>query len=87
VVDTDPNVMATALRTVLNDDTLWLRLSSGAGQTIERFDAIRVARQYIELAITGGLSPRNSPLGDRQLGPEKNAASPAVGAHASVEKP
>jgi len=53
VVDTDPSAMAAALRAVLNDDALWSRLSAGAGRTIERFDAFRVARQYIKLAPVG----------------------------------
>jgi glycosyltransferase involved in cell wall biosynthesis len=49
VVDTDPNAMATALRALLNDDGLWSRLSSGAARMAERFDAIRVAGEYIRL--------------------------------------
>ena len=50
VVDPDPGPMAAALRAVLNDDALWSRLSAGAGRMAERFDAFRVARQYLELA-------------------------------------
>jgi glycosyltransferase involved in cell wall biosynthesis len=50
VVDTAPSAMAVALRAILNDDTLWSRLSAGAGRVAERFDAFRVARQYLELA-------------------------------------
>ena len=50
VTETDPGAMAIALRSVLNDDALWLRLSSGARRMAERFDGFRVARQYIELA-------------------------------------
>ena len=50
VVDLDPGPMATALRAILNDDALWSRLSAGAGRLAERFDAFRVARQYLELA-------------------------------------
>jgi len=42
--------MAVALRAVLNDDALWSRLSAGAGRMVEPFDAVRVARQYVELA-------------------------------------
>jgi glycosyltransferase involved in cell wall biosynthesis len=49
VVNTEPNTMAAALRATLNDDALWLRLSAGAGRMVERFDAYRVARQYLEL--------------------------------------
>ena len=54
VVDTDPSAMAVALKAVLNDPALWSRLSEGAGRVIERFDAFRVARQYIELAAAEG---------------------------------
>jgi glycosyltransferase involved in cell wall biosynthesis len=50
VVNTEPNTMAAALRATLNDDVLWSRLSAGAGRIVERFDAYRVARQYLELA-------------------------------------
>jgi glycosyltransferase involved in cell wall biosynthesis len=51
VVDTNPSAMVIALRAVLNDDALWSRLSQGACRIAERFDATRVARQYIELAL------------------------------------
>jgi glycosyltransferase involved in cell wall biosynthesis len=54
VVDTDPTTMATALRAILNDDQLWAQLSAGAGRIVERFDAFRVARQYIKLADVRG---------------------------------
>ena len=50
VVERDPSAMAIALRTLLDDDAIWLRLSAGAGHMAERFDAFRVARQYIQLA-------------------------------------
>jgi glycosyltransferase involved in cell wall biosynthesis len=50
VVDTTPGAMAVALGAVLNDDALWSTLSAGAARTVQRFDAGRVARQYIELA-------------------------------------
>jgi glycosyltransferase involved in cell wall biosynthesis len=50
VVDTDPSAMAARFKAVLNDDALWSRLSEGAGRLVERFDALRVAQQYIELA-------------------------------------
>jgi glycosyltransferase involved in cell wall biosynthesis len=50
VVDTTPSAMAPALRSVLNDDALWSKLSQGAAQIAQRFDAARVARQYVELA-------------------------------------
>ncbi|HLZ07210.1 MAG TPA: glycosyltransferase family 4 protein, partial [Chloroflexota bacterium] len=56
VADTDPAAMAIALRSVLNDDALWLRLSAGARQMAQQFDAFRVAWQYIELA--SARSPR-----------------------------
>jgi glycosyltransferase involved in cell wall biosynthesis len=49
VVSTEPNTMAAALRATLNDDTLWSRLSAGAGRMVEQFDAYRVAGQYPEL--------------------------------------
>jgi glycosyltransferase involved in cell wall biosynthesis len=50
VVDASPSAMAAALKAVLNDDALWCRLSARAQRMAERFDAIRVAGQYIELA-------------------------------------
>jgi glycosyltransferase involved in cell wall biosynthesis len=49
MVNTEPNTMAAALRVTLNDDALWSRLSAGAGRMVERFDAYRVAEQYLEL--------------------------------------
>ncbi|KWV47686.1 hypothetical protein AS156_19845 [Bradyrhizobium macuxiense] len=55
VVDTDPGAMSIAFRSLLNDDALWLRLSSGARRMSERFDGFRVARQYIELASAKSL--------------------------------
>jgi glycosyltransferase involved in cell wall biosynthesis len=51
VVDTNPNTIASALWALLDDDALWSQLSQGACQMSERFDAVRVARQYIELAL------------------------------------
>ena len=54
VVETHAGAMAAALRAVLNDDELWSRLSVGAGRIGERFEASRVARQYIELAAAKG---------------------------------
>ena len=50
VVNPDPSAMAGAMRALLNDDVLWSRLSAGAFRVVERFDAARVAQQYIELA-------------------------------------
>jgi len=50
VVNPDATAMAAALRAVLNDDNLWAQLSAGAGRIIEKFDAFRVARQYLKLA-------------------------------------
>jgi glycosyltransferase involved in cell wall biosynthesis len=55
VVDTSPSAMAGAMRALLEDDVLWSRLSAGAHRVVERFDATRVAQQYIELA-----SPKSS---------------------------
>jgi glycosyltransferase involved in cell wall biosynthesis len=49
-IDPDPGRMAAALKAVLNDDVLWSRLSTGASRMAERFDAFKVARQYLELA-------------------------------------
>ena len=46
VVDIEAEIMARAFRAVLNDNPLWSRLSNGAGQMAERFDAHRVAHQY-----------------------------------------
>src|SRR5260370_11489361 len=60
VVDTNPSAMAAALKAVLNDDALWSRLSEGAGRVVKRFDAFRVARQYIELAAKGSRYPHRS---------------------------
>jgi glycosyltransferase involved in cell wall biosynthesis len=54
VVETHAGAMAAGLRAVLNDDELWSRLSVGAGRIGERFEASRVARQYIELAAAKG---------------------------------
>jgi glycosyltransferase involved in cell wall biosynthesis len=56
VADTNPSAMAIALRSVLNDDALWLRLSAGACRMAQQFDGFRVARQYVELAFAR--SPR-----------------------------
>jgi glycosyltransferase involved in cell wall biosynthesis len=50
VVDTNPDAMAVALSALLNDDALWWRLFTGACRMIQRFDAVGIARQYIELA-------------------------------------
>jgi len=61
VVDTNPSAMAAALKAVLNDDALWSRLSEGAGRVVERFDAFRVARKYIELAAARGSQYPNRP--------------------------
>jgi glycosyltransferase involved in cell wall biosynthesis len=55
VVDTNPSAMAAALKAALNDDALWSRLSAGANRMVDSFDAVRVARQYIELASARGL--------------------------------
>jgi glycosyltransferase involved in cell wall biosynthesis len=49
VVGTRPEDMAASFRSVLDQDLLWSRLSDGAGQLIERFDAHRVAKQYLAL--------------------------------------
>ena len=49
-VDTDPSAMAVALKAVMDDDALWLRLSDGAGRVIKQFDAVSVAQQYLRLA-------------------------------------
>ena len=67
VVDPDPGLMAVALRVILNDDALWSRLSAGAGRMAERFDAFRVARQYLELA------PAHSQQQSHRTSPEPDA--------------
>jgi glycosyltransferase involved in cell wall biosynthesis len=61
VVDTNPSAMVIALRALLNDDALWSRLSQGACRMSERFDASRVARQYIELALAKRSRPTPKP--------------------------
>ena len=50
VVDIDPEAIAAAFRALLHDDALWTRLSEGADRMIKRFDAVRVAGQYLKLA-------------------------------------
>ena len=57
VVDTDPSTMADALKAILNGDALWSRLSAGAGRMVERFDAFRVAGQYLKLASVRDPNP------------------------------
>ncbi|MBV8661903.1 MAG: glycosyltransferase family 4 protein, partial [Hyphomicrobiales bacterium] len=54
VVDTTPDAMAAGLRAALNDDPLWARLSDGARRMAGTFDAMRVARRYVELASADG---------------------------------
>jgi len=54
VVNAEPATMAAALSAVLNDDNLWEQLCAGAGRIVERFDAFRVARQYLKLAPVRG---------------------------------
>lgn len=49
VVDSQPDAMAAAFAALLNDDLLWSRLSAGAIRLSERFDAFRVAGQYLDL--------------------------------------
>ena len=56
VTDTKSDVMAAALNAVLNDDGLWLRFSGGARRMASAFDAVRVARRYVELASPHGSS-------------------------------
>lgn len=50
VVGTRPEEMAAGFRALLDLDLLWSRLSQGAAQLIERFDAHRVAEQYLALS-------------------------------------
>ena len=50
VVGTRPEEMAAAFTALLDLDLLWSSLSKGAAQLIERFDAHRVAEQYLALA-------------------------------------
>lgn len=54
-VEPGAETMAAALKAVLDDDVLWLRLSAGARERVRQFDAHGVARQYLELANSGGL--------------------------------
>ena len=63
VVDTAPSVMAAALKAVLDDDALWGRLSVGAGRIVRRFDAYRVAQQYLSL-VPEGVRGARIDLGD-----------------------
>ena len=51
VVDIDPEGIAAAFRALLHDDALWTRLSEGSDRMIKRFDAVRVAGQYLKLAL------------------------------------
>jgi glycosyltransferase involved in cell wall biosynthesis len=72
VVDSAPSAMAAALTAVVNDDALWCRLSAGAQRMAERFDATRVARQYVELAsarISRVHDPPSRELDGRRRGP------------------
>lgn len=50
VAATQPTAMAAALKSVLNDDSLWLRLSAGAARLAERFDGAPIATRYLALA-------------------------------------
>ena len=50
VVGTGPEDLAAGFRAVLDGDLLWGRLSEGAARLIERFDAHRVAEQYLALS-------------------------------------
>jgi glycosyltransferase involved in cell wall biosynthesis len=58
VVCTDPHPMAAAFRSVLNDDRLWSQLSAGAGRLAQRFDAFRVAGEYLKLAPVKDPNPK-----------------------------
>jgi len=60
VVSTEPEDMAAEFRAVLDQDRLWSRLSDGAGQLIQQFDAYCVARQY--LALSSGHQMNAQPL-------------------------
>ncbi|WP_162273425.1 glycosyltransferase family 4 protein [Sinorhizobium glycinis] len=65
VAEPQAEAMAATLKSVLDDDDLWLRLSAGARQRVRHFDADRVAKQYLELAGTsepkGTDEPRRVP--------------------------
>jgi glycosyltransferase involved in cell wall biosynthesis len=50
VTEPAPGPMANAFRIILDNTELWARLSRGAVCIAERFDSIRVAKQYLELA-------------------------------------
>ncbi len=76
VVDTNPDAMAAGLRAVLNDDHLWLRLSGGARRMAGTFDAMRVARRYVELASAGGPGEaRGSSGSDREREERRDGAA------------
>lgn len=53
VVETEPHVMAAAFRTLLDEDSVWWQLSAGSARLVERFDAFRVAGQYLKF-LRGG---------------------------------
>jgi glycosyltransferase involved in cell wall biosynthesis len=57
IVDTRPEDMAACFRAVLDADLLWSRLSAGAAQLIERFDAHCVAQQYLALSPVHQMQP------------------------------
>jgi glycosyltransferase involved in cell wall biosynthesis len=57
IVDMRPEDMAAGFRAVLDNDLLWSRLSDGAEQKIEQFDAHRVAQQYLALSPVHQLQP------------------------------
>ena len=55
---TDRDTLAVALKSVLNDDALWLRLSRGAAQMAKHFDATKIAGHYIDIATAAALQHR-----------------------------
>jgi glycosyltransferase involved in cell wall biosynthesis len=67
VTDTDSVAFATACKAVLDDDALWLRLSAGANRMVEKFDAARVAEQYLRLVPAR--TPARAAVGDPGFGP------------------
>lgn len=63
VVASEPDTIAAALRSVLNDDRLWMRLSDGAGRLVGRFDSLWIAGEYLELAADKSAVPAVRPAG------------------------
>jgi glycosyltransferase involved in cell wall biosynthesis len=57
VTPTAAGAMAAAFARILDDDALWSQLSAGALDVIERFDAGRIAHEYVSLAQRASPQP------------------------------